>query len=101
MMTKEGSTKIVNFMTRGTGVLVLGFGHMSYRENVLIYNLLYSKAQVRQSKYKVMTRNTMTQASKKDCKPYLYPQKKFVSVFYSINIFNTIYYFKPTNFNFA
>ena len=31
-------------------------------------------------------------------KPYLFPQKKFVSVFYVINIFNTIYYFKPTNF---
>ena len=29
-------------------------------------------------------------------KPYLFPQKKFVSVFYAINIFNTIY-FKPTN----
>ena len=27
MMTKEGSTKIVNFMTTGTGVLVLGRGH--------------------------------------------------------------------------
>ena len=26
-------------------------------------------------------------------KPYLFPQKKFVSVFYAINIFNTIYYF--------
>ena len=32
---------------------------------------------------------------------YLFPQKKFVSVFYAINIFNTIYYFKPTNFNCA
>ena len=30
-------------------------------------------------------------------KPYLFPQKKFVIVFYAINIFNTIYYFKPTN----
>ena len=28
--------------------------------------------------------------------PYLFPQKKFLSVFYAINIFNTIYYFKPT-----
>ena len=27
MMTKERSTKIVNFMTRGAGVLVLGHGH--------------------------------------------------------------------------
>ena len=30
MMTKEGSTKIVNFMTPGTGVLVLGRGHISH-----------------------------------------------------------------------
>ena len=29
-MTKEGSTKIINFMTPGTGVLVLGHGHMSH-----------------------------------------------------------------------
>ena len=28
-------------------------------------------------------------------------EKKFVSVFYAINIFYTIYYFKPTNFNCA
>ena len=41
----------------------------------------------------------MTQASKNGRKPYLFPQKKFVRVFYAINIFNTIYYFKPTNFN--
>ena len=27
--TKEGSTKIVNFMTPGTGVLVLGCGHIT------------------------------------------------------------------------
>ena len=40
-----------------------------------------------------ITRNTLTQASKNDRKPYLFPQKKFVSVFYAINIFNTIYYF--------
>ena len=30
MMTKEGYTKIVNFMTPGAGVLVLGRGHMSH-----------------------------------------------------------------------
>ena len=29
MMTKEGSTKIVNFMTPGAGDLVLGRGHIS------------------------------------------------------------------------
>ena len=47
------------------------------------------------------TRNTLTQASKNGRKPYLFPQKKFASVFYAINIFNTIYYDKPTNFNYA
>ena len=36
MMTKEGSTKIVNFMTPGAGALVLGCGHIShYSEYVL------------------------------------------------------------------
>ena len=30
MMTKEGSTKIVNFMTPEAGVLVLGRGHISH-----------------------------------------------------------------------
>ena len=35
MLTKEGSTKIVNFLTPGAGVLVLGRGHMSYYEKAL------------------------------------------------------------------
>ena len=30
MMNKEGSTKIINFMTPGAGVLVLGHGHISH-----------------------------------------------------------------------
>ena len=38
MMTKEESTKIVNFMTPGTGVLVLGRGHIS--DIVKMYYLL-------------------------------------------------------------
>ena len=29
-MTKKGSTKIVNFMASGAGVLVLGHDHISY-----------------------------------------------------------------------
>ena len=29
-MTKEGSTKIVNFMTPGAGVLALGRGHINH-----------------------------------------------------------------------
>ena len=47
MMTREGSTKIINFMTPRAGFLVLGFGHIScivklhyfyfiYFENTLI-----------------------------------------------------------------
>ena len=49
----------------------------------------------------IHTRNTLTQASKNGRKLYSFPQKKFVIVFYAINIFNTIYYFKPTNINCA
>ena len=30
MMTKEGSTKIISFITPGAGVLVLGRGHISH-----------------------------------------------------------------------
>ena len=40
MMTKEGSTKIVNFMTPGAGVLMLGHGHISHKVNMQ-YLLLY------------------------------------------------------------
>ena len=32
-MTKEGSTKIVNFMTPWVGVLMLGFPYKSYSKN--------------------------------------------------------------------
>ena len=36
VIAKEGSTKIVNFMTPGTGVLVLGvWSYKSYSENAL------------------------------------------------------------------
>ena len=45
MMTKEGSTKIVNFMTPGAGVLLLGRGHISHImkmhysfKNLLLYS---------------------------------------------------------------
>ena len=30
-MTKEATTNIVNFRTHGTGILVLGFGHISLK----------------------------------------------------------------------
>ena len=35
MMTKEGSTKFVTFMTSMVAVLVLGCDHMSFSENAL------------------------------------------------------------------
>ena len=45
MMTKEESTKFVNFMTPWAGVLVLGCGHIShivnmhyFSKNLLIYS---------------------------------------------------------------
>ena len=47
MMTKEGSTKIVTFMTPGAGVLVLGCGHIIHivKMHYFFKNLLlYSQA---------------------------------------------------------
>ena len=38
---------------------------------------------------KLLTRNTLTQTSKNDRKSYLFSKKKFVSMFYAINILNT------------
>ena len=37
-MTKEGSTQIVNSMTPGAGILMLGRGHISY---YIIVNMYY------------------------------------------------------------
>ena len=37
MMTKEASTLIVNFMTPGAGVLMLGHGHISYIVKYLVH----------------------------------------------------------------
>ena len=57
MMTKEGSTKFVNFMTPGAGVLVLECGHISHivKMHYFFKNLLlYSQAQNRKTKYIVM-----------------------------------------------
>ena len=57
MMTKEESTKIVNFMTPWVGVLVLGRGHISHRVKMHYFLkdlLLYSQALIRQTKYVVM-----------------------------------------------
>ena len=41
MITKEGSTKIVNFMTPGAGVLVLGHGHIS---NIVKIHYFFKKS---------------------------------------------------------
>ena len=57
MMTKEGSTKIVNFMTPRAGVLMLGCGHISHivKMHYFFKNLLlYFQAQIRQTKGIVM-----------------------------------------------
>ena len=57
-MTKEGSTRIVNFMTSGVGVVVLRRGHKSHIVNiclVLLHNLLlYSRTWIIQTKNTVM-----------------------------------------------
>ena len=70
MITKEGSTKIVNFMIYGAGVLMLGRNPISHimkmhysftdmstfrEDNCNCKNLLlYSQAEIRQTKYIVM-----------------------------------------------
>ena len=57
MMTKEGSTKIVNLMTQRAGVLVLGRGHIAYKVKLYSFYkifLLYSQAYIRQTKCEVM-----------------------------------------------
>ena len=62
MMTKEGSTKISNFMTPRAGVLVLGRGHTSHIPVVKMHYsfknlLLYSQALIRQTMYIVVMTN--------------------------------------------
>ena len=58
MMIKEGSTKIVNFMIPGVGVLVLRCGHTSYIVKKTLFltssSLHFSQAQIRQTEGKVM-----------------------------------------------
>ena len=39
-MTKEGSTKIVNFMTPGAGVLMLGYGHICHYSEYVVSSVL-------------------------------------------------------------
>ena len=56
MMTREGSTNIVNIMTPEVGVLVLSCGHISYtvKLNYFYENLLYTQAQIRHAEGIVM-----------------------------------------------
>ena len=64
MITKEGPTKIVNFMTPRAGILVVGCGHISHivKIHYSFENLFYSQAWNRQTKYKViMTKEGFTQ----------------------------------------
>ena len=63
MMSKEGSTNIVNFMTPGAGVLVLGCSHINHivKLNYFFKNrLLYPQAQIKQTKCIVMTKEGCT-----------------------------------------
>ena len=56
-MNKEGSTKIVNFMTLETGVLALECGHISHILKIHYFFknlLLYSHAQIGLTKYIIM-----------------------------------------------
>ena len=56
-MTKEGTIKIVNFLTPGAGVLLLGCDHISHivKINYSFKNLLlYSQAKIRLTKYIVI-----------------------------------------------
>ena len=54
MINKEGSTKIVNFMILGVGVLVLRSGHILKLHYLFKNLLLYSQAQIRQTEGMVM-----------------------------------------------
>ena len=55
-MTKEGSTIIVNFMSPGAVVLLLGLGHVC--QIVKIHHFfkkrLYSQAKIRKTKYMIV-----------------------------------------------
>ena len=68
-MTKERSTKIVNIMTPGAGVLVLGHGHISHivKRHYFFKNLLlYSRSWVRQTKHKTWSFLSITQCRVSD-----------------------------------
>ena len=78
--------------TTGTGKFDLVLMYVYKRSRVIFLSTIIWRVHISDD----YTRNTLTQASKNGCKPHLFPQKKFVSMFYA---FNTIYFFKPTNFH--
>ena len=101
MMTKEGSTKIVNFMPPGAGVLVLGHGHISHivKMHYFFKNLLYSRAWIRQKMFIVMTKELRVYQNSKfhDYRARIlcarvWPYKSYSkAVFYSIpTIYSTL-----------
>ena len=52
MMTKEGSTQIVNFMIPGAVVLMVGRGYIGHKVKMhyfFKFLLLYSQAKIRQT----------------------------------------------------
>ena len=59
MMTSEGSTKIVNFMTQRAGILVRECDHKSYIVKMPYFfkNLLFTQAQIRQTESIVLIIN--------------------------------------------
>ena len=56
MMTKEGSTKIVTFMTPGSEVLVLGCSHISHivKMHYFFKNRQYFQTWIRQTNHIIM-----------------------------------------------
>ena len=67
MMTKEGSTKILNFITFGAGVFVLRHGRITHivKMHYFCKNLhLYTQALIRQSKYIVHVMLTKEESTK-------------------------------------
>ena len=56
MLTNENSTKIVNFMATGAGILVLRHGHIVYMQ-YFSHFLVYTGTRIRQIKYIVKMTN--------------------------------------------
>ena len=50
-MTKEGSTKILNFITHGVGVLMLGRGHIRHYSEYALSSTFIIQAAVKWLKY--------------------------------------------------